>query len=456
MRSRKERDTLASARERSCRKRVAILLGARYRGRKAQRRFRELKCRRKQLLVSSLRLQCAFRCRLARKRLNRQREKQWLTVAPRASKTIQRRWRGVRGRRKAEQRREEKRLQHQRQVGACTTLQSWSRMLHAKRIKLRLLCEWFTSELNRFRSAIIIQSAWRIRQSVEMSKALEADYLAKLEIQRASALRVQAQFRVAMFRKVLRFRAARTRKRFECTLTIQQWYRDQQDRILRNLIAAQQLAENRLGASELIQRKVRQRHAYLQLVVLRRERDDLIALKEDKGAIISHWARICAAKMYVQRQRIEFEEDIRRAMQLKKWASSIISAGWRGKLGRDKAKKCRIIRAQRWKALWDEGESRAFYYNQNTGQTSWQKPQCLLDLEPKPVCNNCNSLLAEIECRECCEHYCTECFQFIHLGGRRSQHSYRLVYDFYGRRKDYDMEPWLSPSLGVDQNNADC
>lgn len=72
------------------------------------------------------------------------------------------------------------------------------------------------------------------------------------------------------------------------------------------------------------------------------------------------------------------------------------------------------------------------------------KPQCLLDLEPRPGCCNCGEYQAEMECADCDEFYCTKCFEFIHLGGRRAFHSFRTVYDFYGRRKDYNQEPWLN------------
>ncbi|KAL7538021.1 hypothetical protein ACHAXR_008227 [Thalassiosira sp. AJA248-18] len=442
VRSRRERDTLIRAKQAYCKKRVAILIGALYRGRKARRYFRDLKRAKKELLMNSLRLQCAFRCRIARKRLNRQREKRWLTVAPLASKTIQKQWRGVLGRRKADKMKEEKRQHHRRQVEASIRIQSWGRMLRAKHLKLVLLCHWFTHQLNRFRMAIRVQCAWRMHRGVKALKVLKADFLEEKAMQRASALRIETQFRVALFRKAMQLRVAQTRKRLESTLVIQHWYRDEQARILRNFISAQKVAEHRLEASLGIQRKVRQRLAYLQLLALRQKRVEMVALREGNANVLIRWGRVCVAKIRVQRRREEFDEEIKRSIQLTMWASTKIAAGWRGKLGRDKAKGCRIIRAQRWKALWSDSEQRSFYYNQNTGETRWEKPQCLLDLEPKPVCSNCSDFLAEVECAECEEFFCTQCFGFIHYGGKRAQHQFRLVYDYYGRRKDYDIEPW--------------
>ncbi|KAL7553593.1 hypothetical protein ACHAWF_016896 [Thalassiosira exigua] len=138
VRARREKDTLIRAKEEYCKKRVAILVGALFRGRKARRHYRELRRAKKELLISSLRIQCAFRCRLARKQVSRAREKRWLTIAPLASRTIQTRWRGILGRRKACRQLEEKRLQHKREVEACVRIQAWYRMLEAKRLKLLL------------------------------------------------------------------------------------------------------------------------------------------------------------------------------------------------------------------------------------------------------------------------------------------------------------------------------
>ena len=228
-------------------------------------------------------------------------------------------------------------------------------------------------------------------------------------------------------------------------MIIQQWYRNEKSRILAAEKAAKELAAARLCASELIQRNVRKRFAYLQLLSLRRKRDELIALREQSATTLCRWGRLCIAKVRVQKRRLEFDEEIRRALVLKIWSSTKIAACWRGKLGRDRAKECIVVRAHRWKAMFDEKEQKAFYYNQDTGQTTWTKPQVLLDLEPKPICSNCSAaspLLAEVECKDCSEFFCTTCFEFIHRGGRRSRHSFKLVFDYYGNRRDYDNESW--------------
>ena len=206
VRTRRERDTLTRAREERGRKRVAILIGALYRGRRDRRHFRELRRRKKELLISTLRLQCTFMCRIARKRLNRQREMQWLAVAPLASKVIQRRWRGVLARRLFQRKKEEKRKHHQRQIQAIIRLQSWSRMLKAKQRKRLLQCQKLTHELNRFRAIIKIQCAWRRYTSVQSLKMLKAEFLLQQELEKSSALRIAGAYRIILFRKVIKLR----------------------------------------------------------------------------------------------------------------------------------------------------------------------------------------------------------------------------------------------------------
>jgi len=445
VRTMKERDTLRLAREKYCRKRVAILVGAVFRGRAARRLYRELKRRKKELLISSLRLQCAFRCRLARKRLGRQKEKTWLTIAPISSVAIQRRWRGVLGRRLADTKRLEKRMLHLRKVEASVCIQSWCRMLKAKQIKLELLNQKLTLELNQLRSSIKIQSVYRMHLGKQALKVLKAEFAEQQRLERVAAARIQSTYQTLLFRSVIKRRVERTKKRLEGTLTIQQWYRNEKARILAAELAAKELAAARLHASELIQRNVRRRFAYLQVLALRQKRDKLIALRDQSATTLCRWGRLCIAKVRVQKRRLEFDDEIRRALVLKIWASTKIAACWRGKLGRDRANACIVVRAHRWKAMFDENEQRAFYYNQDTGQTTWNKPQVLLNLEPKPICSNCSAtspLLAEVECKDCSEFFCTTCFEFIHRGGRRAQHSFKLVYDYYGNRRDYDNEPW--------------
>lgn len=61
-----------------------------------------------------------------------------------------------------------------------------------------------------------------------------------------------------------------------------------------------------------------------------------------------------------------------------------------------------------------------FFYNLDTGEIRFEKHQVLLDLEPKLVCSNCYSYLAEVQRKECEEFFLTQSWGFILLGGRRA------------------------------------
>jgi len=66
----------------------------------------------------------------------------------------------------------------------------------------------------------------------------------------------------------------------------------------------------------------------------------------------------------------------------------------------------------------------------------------VLDLLPRPQCENCEERSAWFECRQCREYYCEQCFPVVHAGGRRAKHDFRPLLDFYGHRVDYGDGDW--------------
>jgi len=86
------------------------------------------------------------------------------------------------------------------------------------------------------------------------------------------------------------------------------------EQILRKILSAQQVAETKWKASE-VQRSVCRRQAYMQLLVLRRERDDTIALREDSATTLCRLGRLCASM--ILRRWEEFNEEIRSKKNLR-------------------------------------------------------------------------------------------------------------------------------------------
>ena len=65
-------------------------------------------------------------------------------------------------------------------------------------------------------------------------------------------------------------------------------------------------------------------------------------------------------------------------------------------LARDLARDMRLQRKARWKEMFDEASQRPFYYNQISGEIRWRRPQDLLQLLRRPVCGNCECVVAAL------------------------------------------------------------
>lgn len=380
---------------------------------------------------------------MSKKIAQRMRDQRWRVVAPYASTMIQRRWRGILGRRRADQTRDNVLQNLELCLQSTIRIQAFTRMVLAKRKRVLLQCKHFTHELTRFRSSIKIQSCYRRYLAKAILANLKAEFAEQEKLRIASLSCISAMVRCRLFRRTIQMRIDRTKKRLKSTMLIQSWYRSETERWRKRILAEERHKELMIVSALLLQSNVRRRLAYLKLRHLKAQQAEFETLCESKATIVGRWARVCAARIRVQRRRVEHAEEARRSLIIKVWASTIIAAAWRGKVGRDLAKNALASKRHRWKALFDETHQLPFYYNKDTGETTWQKPQILLDAEPKPICSNCSEYQAELECRDCQEFFCTKCWEFIHRGGKRARHSFRTVYDYYGNRKDYDREPWI-------------
>ena len=134
----------------------------------------------------------------------------------------------------------------------------------------------------------------------------------------------------------------------------------------------------------------------------------------------------------------------KKQQNLEEWAALKVQTAWRGKAGRRRAHAQKEAKMRRWKEMYDEEQKRPFYYNQDTGEIRWRKPQALLDLLSKPVCGNCEYYEARMECGVCNEYFCDDCWSAVHFGGKRKSHKFRALYDFYAKRVDYGDGEWPS------------
>ena len=122
---------------------------------------------------------------------------------PSVSTIIQRNWRGVLARRKAEKKRAALLQRLQLCLKATIRIQTWCRALLAKWLRLRLLCRWFTREFTRFRSSIWIQCFWGSQLALKHLQRLkfESEDLEKLWC--ASVSRISVVHRRRLFRNAI-------------------------------------------------------------------------------------------------------------------------------------------------------------------------------------------------------------------------------------------------------------
>eukprot|EP01034_Spumella_vulgaris_P024314 gene24314-30635_t len=97
-----------------------------------------------------------------------------------------------------------------------------------------------------------------------------------------------------------------------------------------------------------------------------------------------------------------------------------------------------IAKKGKWKELFDEKQQKRFFYNKLSGEIRYRMPQDLLDLIPHPnfITLGYISYFSSTNI-VCNELFCQTCFNTVHSGGRRAEHPFRALYDYYNKRLDY-------------------
>ncbi|CAM9908943.1 unnamed protein product, partial [Ectocarpus fasciculatus] len=193
----------------------------------------------------------------------------------------------------------------------------------------------------------------------------------------------------------------------------------------------------RNSAAIRMQTRLRMLHARILVNRLLEERRELIRRQTKASMTFScHW-RGRNARMIIKELRRQRDEDIRERVMLEMWAVNKIQACFRGTRGRMRFDEILRAKKGKWKELMDETKRRRFFYNKLTGEIRWRMPKDLLDLIPRPKCDNCAKFEAGVECAVCDEVFCHACWEAIHHAGRRKDHEFRVLYDYYGKRIDY-------------------
>jgi len=396
-----------------------------------KRRERE-RHNRKALVVTSI-----FRIALAKKRMFRRRMELYERYKRIMCIKLQTRWRmhWAKGIRLHRQRLRQEFLRKQ-QFGAIK-MQSIARVYFAKNRVLRIKQLRKTQAIVRERKCIYIQKNWRgSRGRIKAKKARE--YLHwKLVMRVEAAKKIQRKARINNTKQLVKKRAAYRRYRTRCAVKIQSLIRG----AICRLKVAQMISEGNEfkyeTAASVIQNGWRVKQARIMVKKMYQEAAELLARQAEAAFRIQCCLRCKLARIRTNRRREAYYANLKMRAHMELWSICKIQAVFRGFRGRMKFDAEVRKRKGKWKELFDEEKQRRFFYNKTTGEIRWRMPQDLLDLIPRPTCDNCTFYEATTECAVCNEVYCQQCWDQVHFGGRRREHDFRALYDYYGKRLDY-------------------
>lgn len=190
-------------------------------------------------------------------------------------------------------------------------------------------------------------------------------------------------------------------------------------------------------ASKLIQNRWYIKKAILELKERKKKKAIGLATRIFHTIVLQKYVRAKFAKKIFKKKKEAYLKRLNMRVELEIWSAVRIQAWLRGIKGRERFVQMLVDKKGKWKELYDEEKGRRFFYNKLTSEIRWRMPQDLLDLIPRPGCdNNCNCP-GDVECAVCNEVFCHSCWDAIHFGGRRKDHEFRALYDYYGKRLDF-------------------
>lgn len=334
-------------------------------------------------------------------------------------------------------RQEHLRLLRKKRVAAALKIQSFARKIFAKsKVAHIKQLKRARGELEQ-RKTLMIQRVYRGslgRMRVAEIRKLKRDWL---ELCVRSAKMIQYAVRRMWIVRVLNERIEKKQFVQRSAVMIQSLVRGFLARLMVMEMQKGMEAVNMDVAATKLQYAWLRKKARLELKRRRAEREVLIANHHKSATFIQaqvrgYWARITLFAL-----REEAKDFLRAQAELEIWAAIKIQACWRGLKGRMHFDDVVRERKGLWKELFDEEKRKRFFYNKLTGEIRWTIPQDLLDLLPRPKCDNCTFYEAAVECAVCNEFFCSQCWDQVHYGGRRKDHEFRALYDYYGKRLDY-------------------
>lgn len=407
------------------------------RGYLARARTRMMRAYQKLRQRSAVIITSIFRIPVARKKCDRRRAYLRQIYRNQMSEKIQLCWRkhrdyGI----LQEKRRAREALLARRQLGALkmqTAAYIYFAHLRIRRIKALKK----TREEVANRKATMIQRNYRGAVARRITERYRQIFINLARTRLAAAIVIQRKVRCMRMNMILSAAIYVKLHRLESVIKIQSLLRGARSRIHVAELRTERDENKRLYAVVKIQTRLRMLRACIELQHRIRARDRLRGDQYAAASKIVGQARIKLACVRYREKKREHRRKMKETAQRELDAICKIQARVRGIKGRKLFDLKLRDRKGKWKELFDEKAGKRFFYNKLSGEIRWRMPQDLLDLIPHPHCDNCHHVDATLECSVCNELFCGPCFDNVHSGGRRKEHTFRALYDYYNKRLDY-------------------
>lgn len=320
---------------------------------------------------------------------------------------------------------------------AIVSIQKMIRGYHGRQMLLKLREHVLAQTRVRRRKATLIQRVFRGHVTRSFVRDLREHLAHVHEIQQQAATKIQRLFRSIQTTRFLEQAIELKRRRNKGAIRLQAAIRGKLTRIdfTERLILRKERIED--ISCRKIQNRWRVKKAWLYVSALIQTRAKMFLERSNASTTFAKYWRGRDARLLAKELKFQRDEAIRLRIQTEYHAAIRIQALWRGMKGRIYFDEKLREKKGKWKELMDEETGKRFFYNKLTGEIRWRMPRDLLDLIPRPVCDNCQRFEAGVECGICDEFFCHRCWSSVHSGGKRKDHEFRSLYDYYGKRIDY-------------------
>ena len=378
-----------------------------------------------------------FRIPVAKKKVMRKRRDRAEHARLRSLVRLQQRWRIFSSKKRLQEKRDNFHKYWMKKIFCATKIQSIAR-LHFAVVRIRRIKAMIRGREDFInRKALMIQMRFRIYQAHCKVHRLRT-YFARLKAEKLTAVvKIQQKFRVYRTQKILTVIQDARRHRLASAIKIQAVMRG----ALARLYVAELVSERNEGKLHIAATKIQSilRMGLAKKIVHAKRAKKMIQMIGyiNASRTIVNQCRIKLACMRMKRRRSEYYQSVREQAEREIKAATKIQSVQRGIVGRSLFNEKLREKKGKWKELFDEQSGKRFFYNKLSGEIRWRIPQDLIDIIPRAPCDNCNYYEATVECAVCDEMFCGQCWESVHYGGRRRDHEFRSLYDYYGRRMDY-------------------